>query len=69
MKQYVERMVRERGDLEGKIKRAKAALEKRPFDMTETGTELLQEQVKAMEQYLFVLNQRVTYESGGEIQE
>ena len=30
MKQYVERMVREKEDLAGKIKKAKAALEKRP---------------------------------------
>ena len=67
MKQYVERMVRERGDLEGKIKRAKAALEKRPFDMTETGAELLQEQVKAMCKYLDILKQRIEYESGGSL--
>lgn len=50
-----------------KIKKAKAALEKRPFDMTDTGFELLKKQVEAMETYLDVLNQRIEYESGGEI--
>lgn len=67
MKQYVERMVRKKDDLAGKIKKAKAALEKRPFDMTDTGFELLKKQVEAMETYLGVLNQRIEYESGGEI--
>lgn len=67
MKQHVERMVREKEDLEGKIKKAKAALEKRPFDMTDIGFELLTKQVEAMESYLNVLNQRIEYESGGKI--
>lgn len=67
MKQYVERMVREKEDLEGKIKKAKAALEKRPFDMTDIGFELLTKQVEAMKSYLNVLNQRIEYESGGKI--
>jgi hypothetical protein len=67
MKQYVERMVREKEDLAGKIKKAKAALEKRPFDMTDIGYELLKKQVEAMETYLNVLNQRIEYESGGKI--
>lgn len=49
MKQYVERMVREKEDLEGKIKKAKAALEKPPFDMTDIGFELLTKQVEAMD--------------------
>ena len=46
MKLYVERMIKERDDLKGKIKKAKAALENNPFDMTETGKELLTKQVK-----------------------
>ena len=49
MKQYVARMVREKEDLAGKIKKAKAALEKRPFDMTDTGFDLLKKQVEANE--------------------
>ena len=40
MKPYVERMVRERGDLESKIKKAKAALENEPYDMTAIGRTL-----------------------------
>jgi hypothetical protein len=67
MKLYVERMIKERDDLKGRIKKAKAALENNPFDMTETGKELLTEQVKSMESYLAILNQRIEYESGGEI--
>ena len=67
MKQYVERMIREKDDLKGKLKKAKAALEKRPFDMTDIGFELLAKQVEAMESYLNVLNQRIEYESGGKI--
>lgn len=67
MKQYVERMIREKDDLKGKLKKAKAALENRPFDMTDIGFELLAKQVEAMESYLNVLNQRIEYESGGKI--
>ena len=67
MKQYVERMVKEKEDLAGKIKKAKAALEKRPYDMTGTGFELLKIQVKAMEAYQKALNERLEYESGGQI--
>ena len=67
MKQYVERMVKEKEDLAGKIKKAKAALEKRPYDMTAIGFELLKAQVKAMETYQKVLNERLEYESGGQI--
>ena len=67
MKLYVERMIKERDDLKGKIKKAKAALENNPFDMKETGKELLTKQVKSMESYLAILNQRIEYESGGEI--
>lgn len=64
MKQYVERMVKEKEDLAGKIKKAKAALEKRPYDMTDTGFELLKAQVKAMEAYQTALKERLEYESG-----
>lgn len=68
MKQYVERMVREKDDLKGRIKKAKAALEKRPFDMTDIGFELLTKQVEVMESYLDVLNRRIEYGLGGKIQ-
>lgn len=67
MKLYVERMIKERDDLKVRIKKAKNALENNPFDMTETGKELLTKQVKTMESYLAILNQRIEYESGGEI--
>ena len=67
MKLYVERMIKERDDLKERIRKAKTALENNPFDMTETGKELLTEQVKTMESYLAILNQRIKYESGGKI--
>lgn len=67
MKLYVERMIKERDDLKVRIKKAKNALENNPFDMTETGKELLTKQVKTMGSYLAILNQRIEYESGGEI--
>ena len=67
MKLYAERMIKERDDLKGRIKKANASLENNPFDMTETGKELLTEQVKSMESYLAILNQRIEYESSGEI--
>ena len=68
MKQYVERMIREEKDLTEKIKKAKNALKNKPFDMTETGAELLKKQVSAMELYLAALKERLVYESGGEVQ-
>ena len=63
MKQYVERMYTEKEDLERKIKKAKAVIEIVPFGMDKTQIMLLAEQVKAMEQYLSVLNERIAYES------
>ena len=66
MKLYVERMIKEREELKGRIRKAKKALESNPFDMTDTGRMLLQEQVKAMGEYLDILVQRIEYESGGD---
>ncbi len=67
MKLYVERMIKERDDLKGKIKKAKDAIENNPFDMTDTGKALLSMQVRAMDNYLAILNRRIEYESGGKI--
>ncbi len=66
MKQYVEKMLREKEDLEGKIKRAKKAIESDPFDMDKTQKLLLAAQVKHMESYLDVLKERIEYEKNKE---
>lgn len=63
MQKYVEKMITEQKDLEGKLKRAKNAIEKNPFDMNKTQKMLLAQQVKHMESYLDVLNQRIDYET------
>lgn len=62
MQKYIERMITEQKDLEGKIKKAKAALENPPFGSDKQGLEMLAEQVKAMEVYLECLTLRIKYE-------
>lgn len=63
MQQYLERMIREKQDLEGKIKRAKNAIENQPFDMDKTQHALLVKQVTAMEVYLDCLTERIEYDT------
>lgn len=62
MRHYVERMLTEKKDLEDKIKKAKKAVESNPYDMDKTQKLLLAEQIKYMESYLDMLNQRIEYE-------
>ena len=62
MRQYVERMLIEKHDLEGKVKKAKKVIESKPFDMDKTQVMFLAEQVKAMENYLNILKERIEYE-------
>ena len=61
MQQYLERMIREKQDLEGKIKRAKNAIDNPPFGMDKNQHALLVKQVKAMEVYLDCLTERIEY--------
>jgi len=61
MQHYLEKMVTEKQDLEGKIKRAKNAIENSPFGMDKTQHALLVKQVKAMEVYLDCLTKRIEY--------
>lgn len=63
MQQYLERMIREKQDLECKIKRAKKAIENPPYGMDKTQTTLLVKQVKAMEEYLACLTERIEYDT------
>ena len=64
MKQYVEKMVNEKKDLEGKIARNEKLLATDPFDLDDTGKHLLEKQVGAMKVYLDILEQRILYEGG-----
>lgn len=61
MQQYLERMIREKEDLEGKIKRAKKAIKNPPYGMDKTQHALLVKQVTAMEVYLDCLTERIGY--------
>lgn len=63
MQEFLKKMHTEKDDLEGKIKRAKKAIENPPFGSDIEGLRLLAEQVKAMESYLYWLNERMTHES------
>ena len=63
MQHYLERMVNEKEDLEGKIKRAKKAIENPPYGMDKTQSALLVKQVKAMEEHLACLTERIEYDT------
>lgn len=62
MKKYIERMITEKQDLEGKIARAEKVIQTNPFDLDETSKHLLGKQVGAMKVYLDILEQRINYE-------
>lgn len=64
MQDYLKRMYTERDDLSGKIKRAKKAVENPPYGSDVEGIRMLAEQVRAMENYLYWLNERIRYEGG-----
>lgn len=62
MQEHVKRMVTERDDLKGKISRAKKAILNPPFGATQKAMQLLEKQLGFMEQYLEVLEERISYE-------
>ena len=62
MQEFVKRMLIERDDLKGKIKKAKKAVENPPFGSSADGMRMLGEQIKAMEQYLYWLEERISLE-------
>lgn len=63
MQKFVERMKTERADLMGKIKKAKAAIENPPFGADKESIDMLSNQVKAMEQYFYWLEERIKKET------
>lgn len=63
MEQFIVRMVREKEDLEGKLKRANNALLKsEEIQLDKVQVVLLEAQIEYMKKYLDVLNNRIAYE-------
>lgn len=62
MQEFVKRMITEQTDLKGKIKKAKKAVENPPFGADAEAIRMLAEQLKAMENYLYWLSERIAYE-------
>ncbi len=62
MQEFIKRMYTERDDLKGKIKKAKNAIDNPPYGSDSEGLRMLAEQVKAMENYLYWLSERIEYE-------
>ena len=67
MPEYVKKMLQEKEDLEGKIKRAKKAVENPPYGMDLEDKNFLETQIGYMEQYLDVLNRRIQKAGGNKI--
>lgn len=64
MELYVQRMITEKEDLEGKIKKSNKILENNPFNMTVEEKKYLKEQVNIMNSYLNVLKKRIDLAKG-----
>ena len=64
MQEFIKRMISERDDLKGKISRAKKAVENPPLGSDATSINLLESQIKPMEEYLTILEKRIEYEGG-----
>lgn len=62
MQKYIERMITEKKDLDGKILRASKAIENPPFGSDKQGILLLAEQIKHMKAYSAVLAERIEHE-------
>jgi hypothetical protein len=63
MKEYVRRMISEKTELSTRIEKAKKTIEQPPYGMSVEQIRMLSEQVKAMESYLYWLNERLRYEA------
>lgn len=64
MQKYIERMITEKNDLSGKIKRAEAAILNPPYGSDKHGLSLLAEQIEIMKSYEDILQERIEYERG-----
>lgn len=64
MQKYVERMFLEKKELDGRISRAKKAVENPPYGADSESIGLLKEQLGYMESYSAVLQKRIDKERG-----
>ena len=64
MQKYIERMITEKNDLSGKIKRAESAVLNPPYGSDKHGLSLLAEQIEIMKSYEQKLEERIEYERG-----
>lgn len=62
MQKYIERMITEKNDLSGKIKKAENAVLNPPYGSDKQGLLLLAEQLKIMKEYERILTERIEYE-------
>lgn len=62
MQEYLKRMFSERNELLGRIKKAEKAVANPPFGSDAEGIRMLAEQIKAMKNYLFWLEERIEHE-------
>ena len=59
MQKYVERMIVEKKELDGRISKAKKAVENPPYGADSESINLLKEQIVFMESYSAVLEKRI----------
>ena len=59
MRDFVKRMVREKEELDAKIAKADAALQRPPYGMNKENKDLLYQQVEHMKAYSAILDKRI----------
>lgn len=59
MKDFVKRMIREKEELDGRITKAVAALQRPPYGMDKENKYLLGQQVEHMKAYSAILDKRI----------
>ena len=64
MQEFVKKMIVERDDLKGKIKKVQKAIENPPFGTDKESIDLLRSQLIPMGQYLSILEKRIAKEGG-----
>lgn len=63
MENYIVKMYTEKKDLEGKIKRLKAALENKSLRLQPYQIDVMKRQLSAMEDYCEILTERIAFEN------
>jgi hypothetical protein len=62
MQKFVEKMIVERNDLKGKIRKNEKVIDNPPFGSDEEGLRMLSKQLEAMKEYLHWLDLRIEKE-------